>query len=80
MDKEIERIKNEIKEGVCSYEHVLQMHGFHIDDERMEMSFDMVISFEAKDRNEIQRQVVSRLKEMYPDYEFIISLDIDISD
>ncbi len=80
VDKEIERIKNEIKEVVCSYEHVLQMHGFHIDDERMEMSFDMVISFEAKDRNEIQRQVVSRLKEMYPDYEFIISLDIDISD
>ncbi len=80
VDKEVQKIKKSIDDMIFSYEHVLQMHGFHIDNVSMEMRFDVVISFEAEDRHEIYEKILKRVREMYPEYDVQITLDTDISD
>ncbi len=72
-----------IREKVCSkilsHEWALQVHGFYIDMERKEMRFDVVFSFKipAKEGLEIVR---ADMKELYPDYDFVIVPDVDLSE
>lgn len=72
-----------MKETVCGvlkeFSDILQMHGFYVDEQRHEVLFDMVIAFGAKPQ-EIRKNVIQKLAEMYPDYRFDIHLDVDTSD
>ena len=56
------------------------MHGFFFDLENKYISFDLVISFDAKDSNAIIEEVENKCKERYPLYQFVINTDTDISD
>ncbi len=74
------KLRSEISQIVLGFEHVKQIHGFYLDEERKKIAFDMVVTFDAKDRLELRENVIARLKETYPGYEFAIALDRDISD
>jgi len=65
---------------VMSQEHVLQMHGFYVDEELKNITFDMVISFKANNREAILKEVIEQIREVYPDYEVTIAADADFSD
>lgn len=56
------------------------MHGFYIDIENKETSFDIIIDFKIKEREETYKQIYDKVKEKYKDYKINITLDIDISD
>ena len=60
--------------------YVLQMHGFYMDKEEKTLRFDIVVSFDAKDRREVHRDVTERVQKAYPDYTLQIAMDIDFSD
>ena len=57
----------------------MQMHGFYIDREEKTVRFDVVISFDAEDRNAVLRQVCGEVQKAFPDYALQIALDTDFS-
>ena len=79
-DKDIILSKKEITKIVFSHEGILQMHGFYIDKEEKSISFDIIIDFKIKNREEVYRQIFNEVQEKYKDYKINIALDNDISD
>ena len=71
-----EKVRRIVKENP----YVLQMHGFYMDKEEKTLRFDIVVSFDAKDRREVHRDVTERVQKAYPDYTLQIAMDIDFSD
>jgi cation diffusion facilitator family transporter len=61
-------------------EYVMQLHGFYVDEETHQVSFDLVVSFDAPDRRGVVDRIRSIVERRYPDYHFQIALDSDISD
>ena len=67
------------KEIVLSHPFALQMHGFYADQEKKELRFDVVISFDA-DRAEAFATLTKEVSEAFPDYTVRITPDVDVSD
>ena len=44
------------------------------------MTFDVIISYDAPNRNELYEEIMKRVKEAFPEYDVHIQLDFDISD
>ncbi len=79
-DKKVLAAKKEITDIVFSHDGILQMHGFYFDEEEKLISFDIIIDFKVKNREEIYKDIYDKVKEKYKDYKIEIALDIDISD
>ena len=79
-DKNVINAKKEITNIVFSHEGILQMHGFYIDDKEKNISFDIIIDFSVKNREEIYKKIYYEVQSKYKDYEIDITLDVDISD
>lgn len=77
-NEEVSSLLKGIKDIISKYPDVLQIHGFRLKDKKV--SFDIIIDFDAKDRMHVYDEVTSKIKEKYPDYNFNIFLDTDISD
>jgi hypothetical protein len=56
------------------------MHGFYLIIEQKTMRFDVVISFDAKDRRVVFNEVVSDVQKAFPDYELQVAMDTDFSE
>ena len=56
------------------------MHGFYIDEKEKSISFDIIIDFKIKNREEVYRKIYDEVQNKYKDYEIEITLDVDISD
>ena len=78
-NNEISKIYNTIQETVMAYNWVLQIHGFHVDIEKKEIRFDIVMSFEIEPKEGI-KIIREKLVTMYPEYKIQIIPDVDISD
>ena len=76
---EIQAIKENLQEILKKYPEVIQMHAFYLDRERKLISFDIVVSFDCKDRMEIRNKINEEIAKLYPDYNFVIVLDSDFS-
>lgn len=61
-------------------DHVEQVHGFHLDQERQLMTFDVVVDFDAPDREAVRADVLKKVRAAYPAYDILITLDSDTSD
>ena len=79
-DEEIIETQKKVREIVFSHPHVNQMHGFYLNKEEKSMRFDLVISFDAKDRRALYREVVSDVQKAFPDYTLQAAMDIDYSE
>ena len=60
--------------------HVLQMHGFYLDKVEKTIRFDIVVSFDAKDRKQVYREVCENVQKAYPDYRLQVAMDTDFSE
>lgn len=69
-------IRNTIQQTVLQHEWALQMHGFYLDTVNKNMRFDIVFSFDV-DKNEGIRIVYEEIMALYPDYNVMITPDID---
>ena len=79
-NEEFADIKKEITRIISEYQEVKQIHGFYVDKINKSVYFDLIIDFEARSHEEIRDEIISKLKEKFKEYSFIIILDADISD
>ena len=79
-DKNIIEAKKEITKIVFSHEGILQMHGFYFDETEKTISFDIIIDFKIKNREDIYKQIYDEIQNKYKGYKINITLDIDVSD
>ena len=79
-DQKIIDMKKTVHDIVFSHPHILQMHGFYVDDERMTMSFDIIIDFAEKNRMEVYKKICDEVHQRFPKYKLNVTLDVDISD
>ena len=61
------------------YEHILQLHGFFVDEEKKLCNFDLVISFDEQEPEQVVDNVKKAMEEKFPEYTFIVTLDNDFS-
>lgn len=76
-DEEVIRTKKKVGDIVFSHEYVKQIHGFYLTKEPKGMRFDLVISFDAKDRKEVFGKAISDVQEAFPDYDLQVAMDTD---
>lgn len=78
-DPDVVAARNRVAQIVADYPHILQMHGFYLDKVEHMMRFDIVVSFDAKDRKQVYREVCDRVKDEFPDYIIHVAMDNDFS-
>ena len=80
--KDLESIeaRQKVTDIVLSHEFVRQIHGFYLVKERRSMRFDIVISFDAKDRKAVYDEAVADVQKAFPDYEIQASMDTDYAE
>ena len=79
-DSEVIEAKKKAAAIVFSHKYILQMHGFYMDKDRKTLRFDIVISFDAKDRRKVYDDVVADVRKEFPDYRLSISMDTDFAE
>lgn len=79
-DEHLMKMRNEIAGLVVDHKHILQIHGFYVDEERKKIVFDVVVDFEEQDREGLIAHIVGDVKEALPGYDVQVTIDNDISD
>ena len=79
-DEEAKAVEEKVREIVFSHDHVLQMHGFYLTKETDTIRFDVVVSFDAKDRGEVYKSIKADVQKAFPDHKLQIALDTDFSE
>lgn len=78
-DDKISALRSKIQKIVFENEFAIQMHGFYADLQSKNIRFDVVLSFEI-DAHEGVKKIIEDLKKDFPDYEFVVTPDVDVSD
>lgn len=76
-DPAVIAMREKITEMVLRNEYVLQIHGFFVNEEKKTIRFDLIISFDAKDRVAVYNDILREVQSAYPDYTFEVVLDTD---
>ena len=79
-DEEIMEARRKVQEIVFSHPHVKQMHGFYLTKDQKAMRFDIVISFDAKDRRAVYEEAVADVQKAFPDYTLRVAMDTDFAE
>ncbi len=79
-DEEAVQIRKEITDLALSEEYVLQLHGFYLNKSDHTIRFDLVLDFDAPDKNEICSRVKDKATSLHPEYEVFVTPDYDIAD
>lgn len=79
-DSDVIALREDVKSIALSFDHVKQLHGFYVDEARKNMRFDVVISFEAKDRRKVYNDVLAKIGEKYPTYIIKAGMDMDYNE
>ena len=77
-DDEAAKIQNNVRKIVMSHDWAVQFHGFYVDTEKKEMTFDAVMSFEIRPEEALEI-LYREVGEAYPDYKIVIAPDVDVS-
>ena len=79
-DEEIIRAKKQVEEIVFSHEYVRQLHGFYLIKEPKTLRFDIVVSFDAKDRRAVYEEAIADVRKAFPDYALQVAMDTDFTE
>lgn len=79
-DPDAQKARETVSKLVLNNPYVLQMHGFYLDRKDKTIRFDVVISFDAKDRKQVYREIYETVQQAYPDYTLQIAMDTDFSE
>lgn len=77
---EVRAIRDALDQIVSEEPHVAQVHGLYVDTELKGVTFDLVVQFEAGDREAVRQRVLDKLHRRFDDYAFVAVLDSDFSD
>jgi hypothetical protein len=79
-DPEAAAARKKIARIAAENPYVLDMHGFYLDREEKTLRFDIVVSFDAKDRKQVYREVCESVQKEYPEYRLQVAMDTDFSE
>ena len=79
-DEDVIQAKRKVEEIVFSNEYVRQMHGFYLTKDEKKMRFDIVVSFNAKDRRAVCKDVTAAVQKDFPDYTLQVAMDTDFTE
>ncbi len=79
-DERAVALQREIREAVMSVPGVVQMHGFRLDEENREVTFDLVRDFSVRDTEGLIRELEEMLKKRHPEYRYRIVPDLELTD
>ena len=79
-DEEVIQTKRQVEKIVFAHQYVRQMHGFYLTKEQKKIRFDIVVSFDAKDRRAVYREVLADVQKAFPDYELQVAMDTDFAE
>ena len=79
-DEEVIAAQKKVREIVFAHPYVRQMHGFYLVKEPKTMRFDLVISFDAKDRKAAFAEAVADVQKAFPDYALQTAMDTDFAE
>ncbi len=80
QDPEAADAREKVSKIVTATPYVLQMHGFYLDKAEKTLRFDIVVSFDAKDRRQVHQQVIESVQKLYPDYTLQVAMDTDFTE
>ena len=72
-------IRDELYNIASEYEEILEIHGFIVYEDKNLITFDIIVDFDA-DREKVKKEVLSKIKAKYPEFEYILIDDYDVSD
>ena len=72
-------IQKDVRERVMAHNWAVQMHGFYVDLQTREMTFDVVMSFDIAPKEGL-KVLYEEISRAYPDYSLHIAPDVDVSD
>lgn len=79
-DEQITAMRDKVSQVVLEDSMIHSVHGFYINQDKNEMRFDMVVSFDAKDRRSVYNDAIARVKSHYPEYDIEAGLDMDFNE
>ncbi len=79
-DEEVIETQKKLREIVFSHQYVTQLHGFYLMKEEKTLRFDLVVSFDAKDRRAVFSEVLEDVQKAFPGYKLQAALDTDFSE
>ena len=56
------------------------MHGFYVDDSTNNISFDLIFDYKEEHPEKIVKKIKKEIKEKFPDYEYSVIIDNDVSE
>lgn len=68
-----------MNEIVWTREHILEVHGFYLNDDARTISLDVVISFDEPHRASAAEAIREEIQAAFPEYVIKLTLDIDYS-
>ncbi len=79
-DENVIRTREKVQEIVLAHEHVREMHGFYLMEDEKAIRFDVVVSFDAKDRKAVFREVTENVQKEFPEYRLQVAMDTDFAE
>ena len=79
-DEEAIRAREKVREIALAHQYVRQIHGFYLLKEQKTIRFDVVISFDAKDRRAVCGEVTADVQAAFPDYRLQVAMDVDFAE
>lgn len=79
-NEKLMKLRNDITGLVVDHKHILQLHGFYVDEEKKRITFDVVVDFDEQDREGLINHIINDVKTVLPEYEVAVAIDSDISD
>ena len=79
-DWEFGKIQKELNQIIKNYENIIQMHGFYVDDSTNHISFDLIFDYKEENPEKIVRKIKKEIKSKFPDYEYSVIIDNDVSE
>jgi cation diffusion facilitator family transporter len=80
QDEFVKKVRVSISDILKNYPEVLQMHGLYVNDVDKEISFDIVVDFDTKNKLALADVISDKVRLAYPGYNVVITVDYDISD
>lgn len=78
--EEVMAMEKNVKSIATSVDYIKGVHGFYVDMQEKIMRFDIVVSFDAKDRDEAYIKAQQAVQDEYSEYKLITSMDADYSE
>jgi len=79
-DWEFGKIQKELNQIIKNYENIIQMHGFYVDDSTNNISFDLIFDYKEENPEKIVKKIKKEIKSKFPDYEYSVIIDNDVSE